>query len=436
MSWISSTEIWFLVLSCLCLALSSAASNPDDNQEKKVKEFVSRTYGESLVGAGVDNFVMLTDEQVVAFREHEKKTLKVIQAFYKFWAKSSEFDEVEFEKSKKQFVDELQALDQGLGEFLLPHQIRRLKQLSNQKRIKPSFENAFGITPLSDDLRLSSADRDNVKRLATKLEEEFATKVRSSIEELHSLRTKVRRRIAGKLSMPQQRLLNRHFGNDETIFDDVSLRWFESTERQKPTAAIEPIELERLKFANIESYFRHIGRLSSINELDLTEYQRDEITELRSEIVNSRSMLSRTRNLKQRQAIIQEIQEHGESILLLLDSEQCVRLTEILNQRLFQCDQADFGVSNWGSLIELTDVQSGEIDELISSEFPQFAERCKVLSSELAAMREKMFKDLASELSSEQLQKFQDLIGPENDVDFDSRLYQWINKYYHGIQKE
>ena len=95
----------------------------------------------------------------------------------------------------------------------------------------------------------------------------------------------------------------------------------------------------------------------------------------------------------------------------------------------------DFGVPNWGSLVGLTDVQSSEIDELISSEFPTFTERCKVLSSEIEAMREKLIKDLASKLSSEQLQKFQDMIGPENDAEFDSRLYLWINKYYHGTPK-
>lgn len=111
-------------------------------------------------------------------------------------------------KIKEMIAKQQEESEEKLKDLLLPHQLKRLQQVSHQVRMKNSGAlNALTQGKLKEELGLTEEDVDNLKEKSKSIQKKLE-------EDIAKLRAKAKEKLLGELSAKQKRKLEELMGDE------------------------------------------------------------------------------------------------------------------------------------------------------------------------------------------------------------------------------
>jgi hypothetical protein len=141
---------------------------------------------------------------------------------------SDDARELVTEKLNSAFV----AAKSTLEEVLLPHQLARLNQIHQQKRIEPLRDATFGLIKLSDELELTDKQIKEVEIVAKRNDQLFQKRIDEMRSEIVEMRSNMRVEVMQILTDEQRQQYDRNFGV-EFLKPYWITHWFTTNQKEK-----------------------------------------------------------------------------------------------------------------------------------------------------------------------------------------------------------
>ena len=172
----------------------------------------------------------LTDEQLEQLNPLMRQMLVQFSDLQRELDQSVSDDarELVTEKLNSAFV----AAKSTLEEVLLPHQLARLNQIHQQKRIEPLRDATFGLIKLSDELELTDKQIKEVEIVAKRNDQLFQKRINEMRSEIIEMRSNMRVEVMQILTDEQRQQYDRNFGV-EFLKPYWITHWFTTNQKEK-----------------------------------------------------------------------------------------------------------------------------------------------------------------------------------------------------------
>ena len=389
----------------------------DQQGDDDLKSFVDRiVFKESLVGKiHYGEEFEFTAEQAKVVQGCSEQAFELSQRFHRDWSERAVAEAAEFSNAKSNLKKEVDLLDQQLRDVLLPHQVLRINQLANQRRIGTQIETGYAVLPLADQIGLTNSQTKRIRETLPKLQDRLRKSIDSGISDLKEHRLQTRVELLGQLTPLQNDRYEKAIGNEIGFVDNPETWVNGGVERPLGRSRQLVVESKMHEIA-IGKFFRAPLRNTAIAELEIVDFQLQKLDVICEKIGEQKKKFRPNSTKSELDDFRSAMVGHHQEILDLLLDDQKARLCQLINQRNFHVDGPRFGLTELKDELSLTPKQENAIKKIVAKRQREFLMKTKELVSKTVQLRKILLGEILDQLDDEQKARYANLIGPFEDI--------------------